>query len=71
MLAAMEREIEWGIDKASLNTPFLFSEREGQFLNVTSYQHGMNNETCLINSFSHTYSRENGWSNSYELAMKL
>lgn len=71
MLLAIELEVLWSINKYNLTTPFLIREREGEFINVTHYRHGLNSKTCLINGWSHSFSYESGWSNSYDLASKL
>lgn len=70
LLDAIELELLWSTRQFSLNTPFLLNQREGDFIGLTHYAHGLNNTTCLIDSWNHSFSWENGWNNSYELRAK-
>ena len=71
MMAAIGREVSWGINKLSLSTPFLCSEREGDYLRVTHHKLRLTSETCLVNGFNHSFSYEDGWGNSYDLTTIL
>lgn len=71
MLDAIALEILWSIRKFNLNTPFLIPGREGDFVGVTHGKHGLVDEDCLIQTWDHSYSEENGWNNSYELRAKI
>lgn len=71
MLDAIANEVMWSVKKINLSTPFLIPGREGQFVNMTHAKHGLDTEPCLINSWNHNFSLEDGWNNSYELRMSL
>lgn len=71
MLAAIELEVLWSINKVNINSPWLFPAREGEFISVTHYRLGLSSEQCLLNSWSHSYSYEGGWNNSYNMTYEL
>lgn len=67
MLNAIETEVLWSIRRLSLNTPFLIPGREGQFVGITHLKHGLEEEPCLINGWSHSFSVSNGCNFNYDL----
>ena len=71
MLDAIALEVSWGINEFRLSTPWLFEGREGDFLNVTHTKSGISNVKCIINDWSHSFSYENGWNNTYTLGGKI
>lgn len=70
LLDAIALEVEWSIRRYRLQTPFLVPGREGDFLGVEYYPLSID-ENLLIDGFSIKYSRDKGFSNSYELRGKL
>lgn len=71
MLDALETEVKWSIRKFTVTTPFLYDEREGDFLSLTHHKHGLVEQTCLLHSWSHSFSFADGWNNTYELRAKI
>lgn len=70
MLDAIELEVLYSVKRYKAESPYLLPTREGGFVDTVCWIHGLSSP-LLLNSWSHSWTPENGLSCSYDLRGKL